>query len=255
VAKLAALPFGVRPGTTTGAGALPESDDYQSRAYSRPFERVGDFWFGGDWYGGYEAADGSLWVLLADVTGHGYFAYLLASTLPAVWRACCERVTHARPAHLLAAVHDVLADSLPEGIYAECTLVRLGKDGTATVVPAGGTRLLVRRNGVDQPVLHKLRGAWLGLARPSVEDESIWNLADGDELLLASDGCFDQLADHGDAVVERLTRPECLLDGVRNLLEAALAEAEQCDDITLVLLRRRGRSDDLLSSEAGDVRL
>ena len=101
---------------------------------------------------------------VADVTGHGYFAYLLASGLPALWQRCWNAQSRRppEPVALLACMHDLLCESMPEGIFLECTLVRLTSDGLATVVPAGGTRVVLRR-GSRRPDLLKLRGAWLGL--------------------------------------------------------------------------------------------
>ena len=190
--------------------ALPRSLGYESESYSLPYERVGDSWFSGDWFGGHEAADGSLWILVADITGHGYYAYLLASTLPGVWQRCWESAPDT-PAELLAAMHDLLEDCLPDGIYVECTLVRLHPDGEIVVAPAGGSRLLLRRGRQETPLLLKMRGTWLGLIRPSPDDQQTWTLEAGDELLLATDGLFDQLYEHSPIdVVQRLGR---LADG------------------------------------------
>ncbi|HWG43839.1 MAG TPA: PP2C family protein-serine/threonine phosphatase [Gemmataceae bacterium] len=265
IAKLASQPYGQRSETAMLPGTLPASLCYHSEAYFLPHERIGDYWFGGDWFGGLEAADGSLWVLLADITGHGYYAYLLASTLPGVWRACWESAPTS-PADLLATMHDLLADCLPEGIYVECTLVRLHPEGEVVAAPAGGSRLLWRRRGQDAPVLLKLRGTWLGLARPSAGDQHIWTLEDGDELLLATDGMFDQLHDPcaGDVVasLEHAIGAGGLFERVRALLRQALEQTPQKDDITMVLLRRRDRVaeasaprsiTDLSLNETGDV--
>jgi serine phosphatase RsbU (regulator of sigma subunit) len=244
LAKLAALPFGRAVGAAAGPQPLPESHLYDSETLFLPHDRVGPYWFGGDWFGGLEAADGSLWVIVADVTGHGYFAYLLASALPGVWQACWGEAgpAPAQPADLLAAMHGLLADCLPEGVYAECTLVRLSPGGEAVVAPAGGSRLLLRR-GRGRPDLLKLRGTWLGLKAPSPADQRSWVLGQGDELLLGSDGVFDHLEAHGEAgVIEHLGRSAAvatLCDGVRQLLSQALQQGPQRDDITAVLLRRR----------------
>jgi serine phosphatase RsbU (regulator of sigma subunit) len=247
---------------------LPPSSAYASEVFYQPHERVGEYWFGGDWFGGVEAADGSLWILIADITGHGYSAYLLASALPGVWRTCWESGP-AGPAELLAAMHDLLADCLPDGVYAECTLVRLHPEGEVVAAPAGGSRLLLRRGPDDRPVLIKLRGTWLGLAPPSPKDQHTWSLEGGDELLLATDGLFDQLHEQGEAdIVELLGRvsgERGLFGRVRDLLGQALERASQKDDITIVFLRRRNPvagaaaslpSADLNSpSESDDVRV
>ena len=59
--------------------------------------------------------------------------------------------------------HELFEDCFPEGIFVECTLVRLRGDGMMTVAPAGATRFLLSRGGTTGPTLVKLRGAWLGL--------------------------------------------------------------------------------------------
>src|SRR5262245_12909117 len=77
LALLALTPFGRAGAASPGPGPLPDGPAYQARTLFFPCERVGKHWFGGDWFGGARADDGALWVLLADVTGHGYYAYLL----------------------------------------------------------------------------------------------------------------------------------------------------------------------------------
>ncbi|HTU20420.1 MAG TPA: PP2C family protein-serine/threonine phosphatase [Gemmataceae bacterium] len=244
IAKLASQPQAPQLVSRSRQGELPRSLCYSSEIYSLPYERVGDSWFSGDWFGGRELSDGSLWILLADITGHGYHAYLLASTLPDIWQRCWEPAP-STPAELLAAMHDLLADCLPEGVYVECTLARLYSDGEVVVAPAGGSRLLLRRGRQETPVLLKMRGPWLGLIRPSPAEQQTWTLEDGDELLLATDGLFDQLHEHTPIdVVQRLGRiagGAGLFERVRALLQQALEHTEQKDDITMVLVRRHGR--------------
>jgi serine phosphatase RsbU (regulator of sigma subunit) len=136
---------------------------------------------------------------------------------------------------------------LPDGIFVECTLARLSPDGEATVAPAGGTRVLVRRGGAGRPDLLKLRGSWLGVGPPLAGDQHTCRLGDGDELLLATDGLYDQLDDAGADVADLLTRTsgtDTLLDDARRLLREALRRTPQKDDITMVLLCRRARVED-----------
>jgi hypothetical protein len=264
LAKMASQPFGAPVGRSAGPGPLPEDDGYQSRTYFLPYERIADGWFGGDWFGGCRGGDGSLWVLLADTTGHGYSAYLVAAALPGVWRRVREQFDWRRePADLLLAMHDFLADCLPEGIYVECTLVRLGADGSLTVAPAGGTRLLLRRSGTRRPDLVRMRGTWLGLLPPSTEDQRSWRLGDGDELLLGTDGVFDHLLDLSPTPADLLADGPggSLIEQVERLLNQALAAGPQKDDITMVLLRRQSGAGSVTlpfpgvrtRHEAGDV--
>jgi serine phosphatase RsbU (regulator of sigma subunit) len=248
MARIAMQPYGAaaKP-EAAGPAPLPDSPVYQSQTFFRPYARLGNHFFGGDWYAGHRLADGSLWVFLADVTGHGYYAYLLASALPGVWQRCWQAHPGQppEPAELLGAMHELLADCLPEGIFLECTLARLADNGQITVVPAGGTRLWLRC-GTRKPVMLKLRGAWLGLRAPTADEQHILSLGHGDELLLATDGVFDQLEDHGgtEAVTQAQPPPGRLFEVVRELLERSLANEPQKDDITMVLLRRRQPSED-----------
>ncbi len=152
VARLSLSPFGGRPASQLspdagdGPAPLPPCNVYQNETFFLPYERIGGFWYGGDWYAGRKTGDDALWVIVADVTGHGYHAYLLASALPHVWEACWRAAPpDAQPADLLRAMHDLLETCLPEGVYAECTLVRLDPRGEAVVAPAGGTRMYLRR--------------------------------------------------------------------------------------------------------------
>jgi hypothetical protein len=251
VAKVAFQPYGGQTGPHGAPLPLPESPLYDSRTFFRPYERLGNHWFGGDWFAGRLAPDGCLWVVLADITGHGYFAYLLACGLPFVWQRAWATLGSERPqpAEVLTAMHHLLADCLPEGVFVEAALARLAPDGTVTVAPAGGTRLLLRRGRSARPAVLTLRGMWLGLRPPSVDDQGSWVLGHDDELLLASDGIFDQLADHGGAEAVLLTDAGAtLFDAVHERLHHALARGPQKDDLTMVLLRRRARVEG-----AGDV--
>ena len=239
VGKIALQPFGPLAGASAGPGPLPESETYQNRTLFLPHDRLGNQGFGGDWFGGSTGPDGSLWIMVADVTGHGYQAYLLASALPAVWQKCWASGEVKQPADLLRAIHDQLEDCLPEGVYVEGTLARLGADGAVTVSPAGGTRLLLRRR--ERVEMLKLRGGWLGLFAPSPAEQHALMLAEGDELLLATDGFFDQLADARETVpvLQQVPAFRLLFDHVRDLLQKVMAAEPQKDDITLVFLRRR----------------
>jgi serine phosphatase RsbU (regulator of sigma subunit) len=232
---------------------LPESPQYLSAAVSLPYERVGNSWYGGDWFAGRQTPDGALWVIVADITGHGYCASLLAGGLPGIWQACWDAHRRAgdwsgddrplEPADVLAAMHDLLRDCLPEGVYVECTLLRLSPEGEAMIAPAGGSRVLLRRAATGRRSLLKLRGAWLGLRRPEAGEQRTWRLDAGDELVLGTDGLFDQFADHNGPemtqVLSEVPETERLQYELQRRLQEALRRVPQKDDITMVLLRRR----------------
>jgi serine phosphatase RsbU (regulator of sigma subunit) len=247
VAKMTFRFPGGPTGEVPGPDPLPECPIYQSQTFFRPYEKIGDFWVGGDWFGGAKASDGSLWVLVADVTGHGYSACLLASNLPHVWRMCWEEMPSdgCQPIVLLEAMHGLLADCLPEGIYVEGTLGRFRPDGELTVAPAGGSRFLTRKDGQRDVTLHKLKGSWLGLVPPDAGDQQTWELDAGAELLMGSDGLFDHIPDYArssDALTTFLANANnscTLFDAVYQILQEELQKNPPKDDITMVMVRRR----------------
>ncbi len=250
VARQIVQPFGKPDEISCAPDPLPEIDAYHTQTVYLPYETVGSFRFGGDWYGGRRDDEGRLWIMVADVTGHGYAAYLLANALPAVWRKCwAEEPGAPTPGELLAVLHELLADCLPEDVFVECTLLRLEPDGRATAAAAGGARMLLRCPGQGRLELVKLRGVWLGFELPPASEEQGYVLEVGDELLLGTDGIFDQLIDHGGPgcdvvdVIRRGLERGGLLESTRAALEQALSVAPQKDDITIVAVRRRGRPD------------
>ncbi len=243
VARLLEQPHGRAGEAAETPTALPDFTGYQCQAFFRPYDRVGDAYFGGDWFIAQHDAEGALWLLLADITGHGYSAYLLASALPLVWRMAWERVgRQVEPADLLAHVHSLLEDVLPDGIYVEGTLVKLLPEGQLVLLAAGGTRLLLRRQGELRPELLKYRGCWLGLMPPNPKEQHRLQINPGDEMIVATDGLFDQLEGfRGQGLAAHLETVNSarLFDWLHGLVLESLAAEQQKDDITLVLLRRR----------------
>src|SRR5262249_14844311 len=159
-----------------------------------------------------------------------------AAALPHLWAECWAAAHEpGQPADLLARLHGRLEEALPEGVYVEATLARLRPDGSGVVSPGGGSRGLVAQGGGGG--VARLRGGWLGFMAPSEREQRSWTLAEGDEMLLGSDGLFDHV-DAASDLVERLGAPDAgrsLFAAVRGLLEQALRRQPQKDDITVIL--------------------
>src|SRR5262249_32765766 len=99
------------------------------RTHALPLERVG-----GDWVGLKLEDDGSLWIIMADVTGHGSAAHIIASGLPFLWetRAIAHcRATGCAPRDVLAALGAALEAVLPDTVFVEASLVRFSPTGRA----------------------------------------------------------------------------------------------------------------------------
>jgi hypothetical protein len=218
-------------------------DNYDVRSYIRPLDRVG-----GDWWDHDVEPGRVLWVILGDVTGHGYAAYLLAAGLPHLWRARTITELRARiqePRELLGALGRELESVLPDDLFVEAVLGRFTTSGEAVLASAGGSRPILRRARADRPEFHSLAGCLLGLELGE-RDQCSWSLDDGDELLLATDGLFDQPTRDQERLGKRLA--ECCRDqlasgrdlhgAVLEVLGQVLEEHAQHDDITVITLRR-----------------
>jgi hypothetical protein len=179
------------------ARAVPKGRDqvhiapapYDLRSHSRPLEAVG-----GDWSGIEVDGDNNVWVIAADVTGHGLPAYLVADGLPHLWgmRRIGElRARGCPPGELLNVLSDVLEPVLPEAVFVEATLARLTSAGLAAFSSAGFCRLTVRRTGEDRLDLQRVGGPYLGLGSGQ-RDQLDWTIGAGDEVMMASDGLFEQ---------------------------------------------------------------
>src|SRR5262249_36301910 len=158
----------------------PVAEAYELWAYTTPLDRVG-----GDWWD-FDAEPGSvLWVIVGDVTGHGYPAYLLAAGLPHLWhsRPIAElRAGACEPRELLGALGRELEAVLPDDLFVEAALGRFSPSGEAVLAAAGGVCPVLRRSGLPRAEVLTLRGCFLGLEWGD-RDQCAWSLEAGDELL------------------------------------------------------------------------
>jgi serine phosphatase RsbU (regulator of sigma subunit) len=212
-------------------------------SFSRPFHEVG-----GDWFAVEHAGDGSLWVLVADATGHGRAAHLVAAALPFLWqlpatiqaRRCNDLLA------LLQRLHEELCPVLPEGEHVEAVLARLAPppDASVAVASAGDCGVLRRAAGAYGIRWERIRGSWLGmdLGVNLPRDQQTWASAEEDELVLTSDGVLDQALEGG---AVRHWLPHQVVPGGQSLfaflvgqLTRAIEQRRPEDDITLVGVRR-----------------
>jgi hypothetical protein len=223
---------------------LPESCPYALRSLSQPVEKVG-----GDWWSADAAMERALWVIVADVTGHGYMAHVVAAGLPHLWRTrriIAMRGERFTPRELLNALGQELADCLPDGVFVEAALGRLSVAGAISVAGAGNCCIIIRRSGRTHIDLHDFGGFYLGMELGD-RDQREWSLGVGDELMLASDGLHEQpcgenlrlKAGLACRVEGRLASGHDLHDAVLDALEKVLRAHPQADDITVVTVGLR----------------
>jgi sigma-B regulation protein RsbU (phosphoserine phosphatase) len=200
---------------------------------------------GGDLFGLMAGPDDGHILALADVSGHGMAAALVAASLLGDLR------TVARSHPLPAALHAINGQLCEEnGDKYACVGAIAFHGETATVVNAGLPPVCVLRGG---RCVAELSGAGVppGLVAYSEYQEEILTLAPGDRLVLMSDGltepfggadqvapCLERIGLLDPALdVETLT-PAVLAERIRNLLRSS--GQQEHDDAALLIAELRG---------------
>lgn len=200
---------------------------------------------GGDYYD--VLPMGSAYLLcVADISGKGVSASLLMANIQATLRAV---VTQDLPLPQLAAVtNDLLWASTPPNKYATAFFLRYDPaTGDCIYVNAGHCDGIVLRAGGDVQML-PTTGLPIGLFPKRPFEESAFNLASGDTLLLYSDGVSEANdKDHNEFNVERVVASlraatacpcEQILDCLIENIDAFAGGAPQFDDITAMVVKR-----------------
>lgn len=228
-----------------------QSGLFAARWFVRQLDGVG----GDSWH--YYTTDDSLGIFVADVTSHGLPAHLLSSGLPSLWKTCLARVPpdERRPSRLLTELDRELFGVLPEGISVDGVLVQFVETTNAMVrfCTAGNTAALVR-----SATMQFLRPGGSSLGQVSVESwadlgvsrtDSEHDFRLGDEFVAATDGLWDQPTGSTspsrvrDSLLESLQalKPtDHLHETVVSLIENAVQQARQLDDICIVTVRHAG---------------
>jgi phosphoserine phosphatase len=203
---------------------------------------------GGDTYDFVPCADGALFVLMGDATGHGIGPALSATQVRAMLRVA-ERLG-ASLDDAFRHINDQLVSDLPEDRFVTAFLGRLDPATHTLDYHSGGQGPLLHFHAADgacdlfPPTTFPMGAISLPMLKPA---ERVW-LAPGDVFALLSDGIYEyengQGEQFGDDGVARVLLANPGVSMAR-LLEALLAEvrafgagAPQLDDITAVLIRR-----------------
>lgn len=228
---------------TLQAAIVPEGSSVAG-VVARYLPAVGDLAVGGDWYDVVELGPGRRALVVGDCVGHGLDAAARMGQLRAATRALL--LEDRSPADVLDGL-DRFARTLPG---AECTTVFCGVvdevEHTVVHSSAGHLPPVLRRAAGGAEMLVGGRGAALGIAT-AARPEAVERLADGDLLVVCTDG-----------LIER--RSETLRDGLDRLVAEVAAQpagartASVADDL-LRSLAPRGAQDDvaLVVYRAGSV--
>lgn len=198
---------------------------------------------GGDWYDAVALQDGRLALAVGDVVGHGAAAAAVMGQLRSALRAFV--LERGDPAAALRSLAQFAADPThTTGATAVCVVVDPGT-GAFSYARAGHPPVFVVRADGRLEVLDDGRGIPLGVFSDAEYRNASDVLAEGDLLVLYSDGAVERRGEPIDAGIARLaevlgadgrsTRDLC--DTVRAALDA---EGRVSDDVALVLVRRLG---------------
>jgi phosphoserine phosphatase RsbU/P len=149
----------------------------------------------GDFYD-FLVQDGTLGVLIADVSGHGIPAALSASMVKVAIRAQMERAHD--PADVLRGMNSILCGNL-EGQFVSAGYLFLDPDrGTLAYAGAGHPPLLIWRSGRQAVETLEENGLLLGIFPASSYKERSAALARGDRCLLYTDGLLEATRPSGE---------------------------------------------------------
>lgn len=198
---------------------------------------------GGDYYDLIPARHGRYWLVMADVSGKGIPAAIIASHVQSfLWSRRFDR----RPLERIAAEGNDLLHHFTQGKkYATVVLAEWSpRRRTLTYVNAGHPPLLVRRGERVEQL--GSTGAPLGLLPGLPLRSATTSLARGDLLLLYTDGVNEagsdlDLEDFGvqrlASVLRGAASPRELLDAVSAALDSYLGGRTPHDDVTMLAAR------------------
>jgi hypothetical protein len=203
--------------------ALPTVSGYRLDVAYLPATEVG-----GDFYQVIEQGDGSLLIMVGDVSGKGLKAAMFGTLLVGAAGALAQE--QLSPGNLLARLNGQLHGRL-DGGFATCLCALVTADGRVTLANAG--HLSPYCNGRELVLANELP---LGLVATSDYEESAHILAPGERLLFLSDGVVE--ARNEERELFGFERTRALSSQEAHAIAEAAQRFGQDDDITVLTLER-----------------
>lgn len=221
---------------------LPERPGLRLAAWQETAEKTG-----GDYYDVMEAAQGSLDLLVCDVSGHGLASTVLMSAARAYLRAL--HLVESNPQKLIERLNRLISPDVPDDAFATLALCRIDPAGEACYVSAGHLPPLVYRPRTTSFDLLEETDLVLGFsAQTTYRAHAIDLLQPGDLVVLATDGLYEAASPDGrlwglEAVREAIAA--AAHEGAHGVIEALRAgvfgHSEKlylADDITLLVAEK-----------------
>lgn len=224
---------------------LPETLDdlpgYQTALYFKPFRAVG-----GDYFDVIDLPEGRTLFALADVSGKGMAAALLAANIQALVRSLST--ADADPLALVTRIDEHLLRYTPSNRYATAVILVLTRaTGELTYVNAGHNPPLLCGAGAPRPL--DATGVPMGLLPGTRYSAASVMVPPGGMLLLFTDGLPDAVSgDDPDAAIRAATTddPHDTMARLQALIHPRVNE----DDVTILLVKRGqdGHREELVTS-------
>jgi sigma-B regulation protein RsbU (phosphoserine phosphatase) len=181
---------------------------------------------GGDFFRVLPEPDGSVLVIVGDVSGKGLRAAMTVSAIIGALRT----MPVLAPARILAALNRGLVGQL-QGGFVTCCVAHISADGAMTIANAGNPAPY--RNGAEMAVEP---GLPLGLVDESTYAEMHYRLAPNDRLTFVSDGVVEATNAQGD--LYGFDRTQAASTEHANEIARRAQHFGQQDDITVLTLQR-----------------
>ncbi len=222
--------------------SLPTISGWETASYWQPAREVS-----GDFFDFVTFRDGTLGLVIGDVTDKGMPAALFMASARSVVRA--SAAASYDPVSAVEQANATLAEEAPGGMFVTLLLVKLAHDhGSVQVVNAGNHRPILYRASSDELVDLGAPGLPLGIDPAFVYTPAEELLLPGDFLLLHTDGLTDATDAHQSLFgMDRLRRvlfdhrraPAAdLVERLRLAVASFIGASPPYDDVTLVLARR-----------------
>ncbi len=199
---------------------LPEIPGFTVESAYLPASEVG-----GDFFQVLPGADGSLLVVVGDVSGKGLKAAMTVSTIVGALRNGKERT----PADVLRALNHVLHGQVSG--FVTCSAALISADGAMTFANAGN--LAPYRNGEE---LAADSGLPLGILAEGNYSETYYQLNHGDRLTFVSDGVVE--ATNEKRELFGFDRTQAISNQPAQAIAEAAKQFGQEDDISVIALTR-----------------
>jgi phosphoserine phosphatase RsbU/P len=178
---------------------------------------------GGDFFQIVPASDGSLLVVVGDVSGKGLKAAMTVSAIIGALRGCAAR----KPAEVLAHLNCVLHGQITG--FVTCTGALISADGSMSLANAGNPAPYC--NGEELAVDS---GLPLGIVANSDYSETSYQLNPGDHLTFLSDGVVEATNEHGELF--GFDRTQAISNRSASTIAEIAKQFGQQDDITVLTI-------------------